>query len=43
MSSYKDLEIYRLAYSLAVKIQSDSLKLLHFETNYQGSQIRQSS
>ena len=43
MSSYKDLEIYRLAYSLAIRIHKASLKLPQFETYEQGGQIRLSS
>jgi four helix bundle protein len=43
MSSYKELEIYRLAYSLAIRIHKASLKLPQFETYEQGSQIRRSS
>jgi four helix bundle protein len=43
MSSYKDLEIYRLAYSLAIRIHKASLKLPQFETYEQGGQIRRSS
>jgi len=43
MGSYKDLEIYKLAYSLAIKIHKVSLKLPTFETYEQGGQIRRSS
>ena len=43
MSSYKDLEIYRLAYSLAIRIHRATLKLPQFETYEQGGQIRRSS
>ena len=43
MSSYKDLEIYKLAYSLSVRIHKSSLKLPPFELYEQGSQIRRSS
>jgi hypothetical protein len=32
MSSYKELEIYRLAYALAIRIHKASLKLPQFET-----------
>ncbi len=43
MSSYKDLEIYKIAFELARKIHVASLKLPSFELYEQGSQIRRSS
>ena len=43
MSSYKDLEIYRLAYSLSIRIHKATMKLPQFETYEQGGQIRRSS
>jgi four helix bundle protein len=43
MSSYKELEIYQLAYKLAIKVHKASLKLPQFELYEQGSQIRRSS
>jgi len=43
MSSYKDLEIYQLAFDLSIKIHPASLKLPNFELFEQGSQIRRSS
>jgi four helix bundle protein len=43
MSSYKDLEIFQLAFDLAIKIHKASLKLPEFELYEQGSQIRRSS
>ena len=43
MSSYKDLEIYRLSYDLAVKIHNFSLKLPKYELFEEGSQVRRSS
>jgi four helix bundle protein len=43
MSSYKDLEICQLAYSLAIRIHKATLKLPKFETYEQGNQIRRSS
>jgi four helix bundle protein len=43
MSSYKDLEIFQLAFDLAIKIPHASLKLPKFEIYEQGSQIRRSS
>jgi four helix bundle protein len=43
MGSYKDLEIYQLAFELAIKVHYASLKLPKFELFEQGSQIRRSS
>jgi four helix bundle protein len=43
MSSYKDLEIYQLAFELSVKVHYASLKLPTFELYEQGGQIRRSS
>jgi len=43
MSSYKDLEIYRIAFELAKRVHYASLKLPAFELYEQGSQIRRSS
>jgi four helix bundle protein len=43
MSGYKDLEIYKLAFDLSIKIHRLSLKLPDFEIYEQGSQIRRSS
>jgi four helix bundle protein len=43
MNSYKDLDIYRIAFDLAVRIHKESLKLPKFELYEQGSQIRRSS
>ena len=43
MKSYKDLEIYRLSYDLAVRIHKMSLKLPKYEMFEEGSQIRKSS
>ena len=43
MSSYKELEIYKLAYDLAIKVHKASLKLPQFELYEQGSQIRRST
>jgi four helix bundle protein len=43
MSSYKDLEIYKRAYDLAIRIHKASLKMPQFEMFEQGSQIRRSS
>ena len=41
--SYRDLEIYQLAYELAMKIHHMSLKLPKYELYEEGSQIRRSS
>ncbi len=41
--SYRDLEIYRLSYRLAMKIHHMSLKLPKYELYEEGSQIRKSS
>jgi len=43
MNSYKDLDIYRLAFDLAVRVHRESLKLPKFELHEQGGQIRRSS
>lgn len=43
MSSYKELEIYNLAYKLSIKVHRASLKLPQFELYEQGSQIRRST
>jgi four helix bundle protein len=43
MRSYKDLEIYRLSYDLAIKIHKLSLDLPKYEMYEEGSQIRSSS
>jgi four helix bundle protein len=43
MNSYRDLEIYRLSFDLAVRVHKASLKLPKFELFEQGSQIRRSS
>ena len=43
MSSYKDLEIYKLAFDLSIKVHHASLKLPNYELFEQGSQIRRSS
>ena len=37
MSSYKDLEIYQLAYKLALEIHDMSMKLPKYELYEQGS------
>ncbi|MFZ0282814.1 MAG: four helix bundle protein, partial [Bacteroidales bacterium] len=43
MSSYKDLEIYQIAFALAKRVHIASFKLPAFELYEQGSQIRRSS
>ena len=43
MKNYKDLEIYTLAYKLAIEVHEMSLKLPNYELYEQGSQIRRSS
>ncbi len=43
MGSYKDLEIYKTAFNLSLKIHKLSLQLPSFELYEQGSQIRRSS
>ena len=41
--SYKELEIYQLAYQLAIEVHNLSLTLPKYELYEQGSQIRKSS
>jgi four helix bundle protein len=43
MKSYKDLEIYKKAFELAIRVHHESLQLPAFEKFEQGSQIRRSS
>jgi four helix bundle protein len=43
MQSYTDLEIYTLAYALALEVHQMSLTLPKYELYEQGSQIRRSS
>jgi len=43
MASYRDLDIYKLSYELAIKIHKMSLKLPKYEMYEEGSQIRRSS
>ena len=43
LKSYKDLDIYKISYDLAVKIHKMSLKLPKYELYEEGSQIRRSS
>jgi four helix bundle protein len=43
MKSYKDLEIYKLSYDLAVEVHKFSLRLPRYEMYEEGSQVRKSS
>ena len=43
IKSYRDLEIYKLSYDLAVKVHIMSLKLPQYEIYEEGSQVRKSS
>lgn len=43
MKSYKDLDVYKMAFNLAIKVHKMSLKLPKYELYEQGSQIRRSS
>ncbi|WP_029035410.1 four helix bundle protein [Salinimicrobium terrae] len=43
MKSYKDLDIYNLAFTYAVEVHKASLKMPKFELFEQGSQVRRSS
>lgn len=43
MKSYKDLEIYKMAFELAIKVHEISLTLPKYELYEQGSQVRRSS
>ncbi len=43
MKSYKDLEVYQLAYDLCVEVHRMSLSLPKYELYEMGSQIRRSS
>ena len=43
VKNYKDLEIYKLSYDLAIKIHKMSLKLPKYEMYEEGNQIRRSS
>jgi four helix bundle protein len=43
MKNYKDLEIYRLSYELAVKVHKFSLTFPQYELYEEGGQIRRSS
>lgn len=43
MSGYRELEIYKIAFKLSVKLHRESLNLPAYELYEQGSQIRRSS
>ena len=43
MKSYRDLEIYKLSYALAVEVHKFSLTLPQYERYEEGSQVRKSS
>jgi len=43
MTTYKDLDIYKLSHRLAVEIHKMALKLPKFEMYEEGAQIRRSS
>lgn len=43
MKNYRDLEIYKLSYDLAIKIHNMSLNLPKYEMYEEGSQVRRSS
>ncbi|WP_424494774.1 four helix bundle protein [Salinimicrobium sp. GXAS 041] len=43
MKSYKDLDVYNLAFKYAIDVHRVSLKLPKFELYEQGSQLRRSS
>lgn len=43
MKSYKDLDIYKMAYELAIKVHKMSLTLPKYELYEQGSQVRRST
>lgn len=43
MKSYKDLDIYQLAYGQAIKVHRMTMDLLKYELYEQGSQVRKST
>ncbi len=43
MSGYRDLEIYKLAFSLALDVHKLTLTLPKYEMYEQGSQVRRST
>ena len=43
MKSYKDLDVYNIAFELAIKVHHITLELPKYEVYEQGSQVRRSS
>jgi len=43
MASYRDLEIYKISYNLAIRVHNMSLKLPKYEMYEEGGQVRRSS
>ncbi len=43
MNSYKELEVYKLAYRLAIEVHKMTMTLPKYELYEQGSQVRRSS
>lgn len=43
MKSYRDLDIYKKAFRLAIELHKESLKLPRYELYEQGNQVRKSS
>lgn len=43
MNSYKDLDVYKLAYQLAIEVHKMTMTLPKYEMYVQGSQVRRSS
>jgi len=43
MKSYRDLEIYKISYDLAIKVHNFSLTLPQYEMYEEGNQVRKSS
>lgn len=43
MNSYKELDIYKLAYKLAIEVHKMTMSLPKYELYEQGSQVRRSS
>ncbi|MFW5755724.1 MAG: four helix bundle protein [Tangfeifania sp.] len=43
MNSYRDLDIYKMSYSLAIKVHQMTLTLPKYEMYEQGSQVRRST
>ena len=43
MNSHRDLEIYQMAYNLAIKVHKMTMQLPQYEMYEQGSQVRRST